>query len=206
MLSYIIKLGYVDMNKLIIERSSKLNLSADETLLLIYLVDMYKNNQTTLSVNSLAKKLNLTIDNCSNSLNGLLNKGFVTLNIEYTKTGKAKEVFNLDELILAIEKMFMTEIKDIKIVDSENTIKEVIDLVEACFNKTLSPFELEIIINWIQVGENIDSIKKALDIASSKNNNNLKYVDKILLNKSKQTENVDEEQSKVLDDIFRNLR
>lgn len=206
MFGYMMKLGYVDMNKLILERYSKLNLTSEETLLLLSLIELYKNNNTTLSVNSLAKKVNVTTDVCSNSLNGLLNKGLVTLNIEYTKSGKAKEVFNLDDLIITLEKMFLEEIKNDKISKSENLIKEMIELIEASFNKTLTPYELEIILTWVEAGETINTIKKALDIALSKNNTNLKYLDKIVLNSKKQDETVDEEQSKVLDDIFRNLR
>lgn len=206
MFGYMMKLGYVDMNKLILERYSKLNLTSEETLLLLSLIELYKNNNTTLSVNSLAKKVNVTTDVCSNSLNGLLNKGLVTLNIEYTKSGKAKEVFNLDDLIITLEKMFLEEIKNDKISKSENLIKEMIELIEASFNKTLTPYELEIILTWVEAGETINTIKKALDIALSKNNTNLKYLDKIVLNSKKQDDNVDEEQSKVLDDIFRNLR
>ncbi len=206
MFGYMMKLGYVDMNKLILDRYSKLNLSSTETLLLLNLIELYKSNNTTLSVTSLAKKVNVTTDVCSSSLNGLLNKGLVTLNIEYTKSGKAKEVFNLDDLISTIEKMFLEEIKADKLAKSENIIKEVIDLVEVSFNKTLTPFEIEIVMKWVEAGETLNVIKKAVDIASSKNNSNIKYVDKIVLNTKKTDEIVDEKQSKVLDDIFRSLK
>ncbi len=206
MLQYMIKKGYVDVNKLVLENNIKLNLLPEETLLVLNLIDLYKTNQITLSVNSLAKKNNVTSDNVSNTLNSLLNKGLVTLNIEYTKTGKAKEVFNLDELINTLEKMMLEEIKNEKISTSENFIKEVIELTEKSFNKSLTPYEIDTVLSWVESGETIEKIKKGIDIALSKKITNLRYVDKIILGSNDDSNKVNEEQSKVLDDIFRNLK
>ncbi len=206
MLKHIIKKGYVDSNKIILDNHIKLNLSAEEIFVIINLIELYKTNQSNLSVSSLAKKMNITTDICSSALNGLLNKGYITLNIEYTKSGKAKEVFSIDEFVLVLEKMFLEDIKQDKIVKSENLIKDVIELTEKSFNKTLTPYEIDIVLAWIESNETINSIKKGIDIAISKNITNLRYVDKIILASKNQSEENNEKESKALDDIFRNLK
>lgn len=206
MLKYMISKGYVDTNKIILDLYPKLNLSEQEVIIVINLIEMFKNNQKTLSISSLCKKTNMTNDVCSNSLNGLLNKGYISLEIEYTKSGKAKEVFNIDDLLIAFSNKMNDEIKSERINSSEDLIKKVIDLLENSFNKALTPYELDLVLSWIDSGETINSITNALDIANSKNITNLKYIDKILLGNSKDKEEVNEENSKVLDDIFRNIK
>lgn len=205
MFKHMIKKGYVDINKVLIDNYSKLNLSAIELVILLNLLESFKVNNLTLSVSVIAKKINVTTDECSNNLNNLLNKGYITLNIEYTKSGKAKEIFNIDELIKNLERILNEEVKVEKIQNSEETIKDYIEIIEKSFGKTLTPFELEIVLSWVDMKENITSIKKALDIAISKNILNLRYVDKIILS-SKNTEIINEDESKVLDDIFRNIK
>jgi DNA replication protein DnaD len=67
---------------------------------------MLKNNQVTISVAALAKKTSLSLNECSNVLNGLFNRGLVTIDLENTKQGKTKESFNLNECIKFIEGYF----------------------------------------------------------------------------------------------------
>ncbi len=206
MLKYMIKKGYVDINKMILDIYPKLNLSEQEVIVVINLIELYKNSQKTLSVSTLSKKTNMSNDVCSNSLNGLLNKGFITLDIEYTKSGKAKEVFNIDDLVNTLSKMINDEIKAERVNDNENVIKDIIDFLESNLNKSLTPFELDLVLSWVDAGENINSISNAVDIAISKNITNLKYIDKIILGSKNTRETVNEDDSKVLDDIFRNLK
>lgn len=206
MVKYMIEKGYVDTNKLIIDLYSKLNLTECEMVVILNLIELFKNKQKTLSISSLSKKTNMSNDVCSNSLNGLLNKGYISLEIEYTKTGKAKEVFNIDELFISISKIMSDEIKVEKVNNSEDLIKNIIELLENTLNKSLTPYELDTVLTWVDAGVCIDTVSKAVDISLSKNISNLKYIDKIILGSKGVKEEVNEENSKVLDDIFRNLR
>ncbi len=206
MIKFMIEKGYLDINKVIIENYNKLNINEVEAFLIINLIDMYKTKQLNLSVTTLSKKLNTTQTNCSEALNNLLTKGLITINIEYTKSNKAKEVFDIEDLFIALDKLFNNEIKNQRVVSSENKIQEIIDMCEQKLSKTLSPYELELILTWIDTNEKVSDIQNALDIAVSKNINNLKYIDKILLSNKKSVEVYDEDKSKTLDDIFRNLK
>ncbi len=202
-----IKKDYININKILIEYYQKLELTEQEFVLILNLIEFFKSDQLNISNNNLAKKMNMQTNDCNVVLNSLLNKGLITLNIEYTKTGKAKEVICIDEFITTIEKLILNNIKEETIHNSENKVKEIIDLCEKTLNKTLSPYELDIVISWIETNETIPTIKNALDIAIQKKATTLRYVDKIILSsKNDKEEKVDENKSKVLDDLFRNIK
>lgn len=207
MLKYMIKKDYVNISKILLENYQKLELTEQEVILLLNLIELFKQDQLNISNNAIAKRMNMQPNTCNSILNELLNKGVITLSIEYTKTGKAKEVISIDELILTIEKLMNNSIKEETIQNSENKVKEIIEICEKTFNKTLTPYELDIVISWIETNETIQTIKTALDIAVTKKVTNLRYVDKIILsNKGAVDEKVDENKSKVLDDLFRNIK
>lgn len=207
MLKYMIKKDYVNITKILLENYQKININEKELVMLLNLIEQFKVDQLNISNSTLAKKLNISVNDCNSILNSLLNKGIITLSIEYTKTGKAKEVISIDEFIILIEKTINDEIKNQTIQSSENKVKEIIDLCEKAFNKTLTPYELDIVISWVESNETIQTIKTALDISMVKKATNLRYVDKVLLaTKNTNNEKVDEDKSKVLDDLFRNIK
>ncbi len=177
----------------------------NELVLTINLIELFLQNQLNLSVSSIAKKMNKSSDFVSNSLNGLLNKSFVTVNIEYTKSMKVKEIFCLDELFTSLEKILTKEVKDEMVLVNDNEINKIITLTENAFNKEASPYELDIILNWVENKVSIDKIKQCIDIAKSKKVCNVRYVDRIIANIGNEVV-YDENKSKVLDDVFRNLK
>ncbi len=67
----------------------------------------------------------------------------------------------------------------------EESIENIHEIVEKEFNRLLSPMEHEIIDEW-QESYNIDLIKEAIKEASLNGVNNLRYIDKILYDWSKQ--------------------
>lgn len=209
MLKYLIQKGYVNVNKLLLENYSNFGLSELELVVLLKLFEMLKNNQVTISVTSLAKKMSLTPTECSNVLNGLFNRGLVTIDLESTKQGKTKESFNLDECIKFIENYFSNEMKNKMIAENETILTEITSLVEQTFKRSLTPLELQIIVDWVQNGETALNIQKALAMAISSGKTSLKYVDSCLAAINKDTSDeviLDEEKSKLLNDFYRKIR
>ena len=96
MLKYLIQKGYVNVSKMLLENYPALGLSEQELIIILKLFEMLKNNQVMISVNALSKKTSMSFNECSNVLNGLFNRGLISINLEYNKQGKAKESFNLD--------------------------------------------------------------------------------------------------------------
>ena len=112
MLNFLIKKGYVNVSKLLLENYPSLGLSEQELIIILKLFEMLKNNQVTISVNSLSKKTSMSFNECSNVLNGLFNRGLISINTEFSKQGKAKESFNLDDFIKYLENYFLAEINN----------------------------------------------------------------------------------------------
>lgn len=210
MLKHLIQKGYVNVNKLFLENYHNFGLNEVECVVLLKLFEMLKHNQVTISVSGLAKKTSMSLNECSNVLNGLFNRGLVSLDLETTKQGKTKESFNLDECIKYIENYFYNEMKNKEINDNQDEIKKIIELLEETFKRQLTPLELQVVVEWSQCGENAESVKKALALAVGAKILNIKYIDSCLRAiKSKQNEDevvLSDEQSKILNDFYRKLK
>ena len=209
MFKYLIQKGYVNVNKLLLENYHNFGLNELEFVILLKLFEMLKNNQVTISVATLAKKTSLTVSECSNVLNGLFDRGLVSIDLECTKQGKTKEAFNLDECIRYIESYFINEMKMKEANENENEIKKIVSLVEETFRRPLTPIELQVVVDWSSNGESLVDIQKALALAVSSNKLNLKYVDSCLAAiKQKGNDEVllDEGKSKLLNDFYRKIK
>lgn len=210
MLKYLIQKGYVNVSKMLLENYPALGLSEQELIIILKLFEMLKNNQVMISVNGLSKKTSMSFNECSNVLNGLFNRGLISINLEYNKQGKAKESFNLDEFIKHLEQFFVKEQHDILASNNEAMTKNFVSMVEETFKRSLTPLELEIILDWSANGENPISVQQALAMATSANKLNIKYVDSCLvaINKKKDKDEVvlNENQSKILNDFYRNIK
>lgn len=208
MLKFLIQKGYVNVNKLLLENYHNFGLNEQEVVILLKLFEMLKNNQVTISVSSLAKKTSMSLNECSNVLNGLFNRGLVNLDLEMTKQGKTKESFNLDECMNYIQNYFINEMKATEVKDNETEIKQIIDILEETLKRPLTPLELQYAVEWNGRGEGLDSIKKALALATSASKLNIKYIDSCLAAiKNKDDDMVlGEAQSKILNDFFRKIK
>ena len=210
MLKYLIQKGYVNVNKLLLENYPSFGLNELEFVVLLKLFEMLKNNQVTISVSNLAKRTSMSLTECSNVLNGLFNRGLVSLDLETTKQGKTKESFNLDNCIKFIEDYFFNEKKSKEVSENQDEIKQIIDLLEQTFKRQLTPLELQVVVEWSEKGESLQAIKQALALAVGAGKLNIKYVDSCLTavkSKSDSEEVVlDEAQSKILNDFYRKLK
>jgi DNA replication protein len=210
MLKHLIQKGYVNVNKLFLENYNNFGLNEVECVVLLKLFEMLKHNQVTITVSGLAKKTSMSVNECSNVLNGLFNRGLVSLDLETTKQGKTKESFNLDECIKYIENFFYNEMRNKEINDNQDEIKQIIEMLEDTFKRQLTPLELQVIVEWSQAGETVNSIKKAVALAVGAKTLNIKYIDSCLRAlKSKQNEDevvLSDEQSKILNDFYRKLK
>ena len=61
MLKHLIQKGYVNVNKLLLENYHHFGLSEAEFVVLLKLFEMLKNNQVTISVTQLSKKMSMSV-------------------------------------------------------------------------------------------------------------------------------------------------
>lgn len=145
------------------------NLDINETLLLIYLTNQ---EHPELDLNLINQITSLDRNEIMASFSSLTAKGLISTNI--SKDGdRVSEEISLD----GIYKIAASNINK-KVV--KNTEKNIFELFEAEFGRTLSPMEYEFINAWINSGMNEELIKEALKEATYNGVSNLRYIDKII--------------------------
>ena len=209
MLKYLIKKGYVNVNKVLLENYLALKINETELVVIMKLFEMLKNNQVTVTETQLAKKTSLSVGECAKVLTGLFDRGLISINLEYTKQGKTKESFNLDELINRLNEIFIEEKRANEVIANENIIKDFVSLLEQAFKRSLTNLELDIIVDWVNNGETLADVQKALALAIKAGKMNIRYIDSCLVaihKKSQETIALDEEKSKILADFYRKIK
>lgn len=145
------------------------NLDINETLLLIYLTNQ---EHPELDLNLINQITSLDRNEIMTSFSSLTNKGLISTTI--SKDGdRVSEEISLD----GIYKIAASNINK-KVV--KNTEKNIFELFESEFGRTLSPMEYEFINAWINSGMNEELIKEALKEATYNGVSNLRYIDKII--------------------------
>jgi len=174
---------------------------------LLKLFEMLKNNQVTISVSQLAKKMSLNTTDLANVLGGLFDRDIITIRLE-EKNGKTKESFNLDNFMGILENYLESDRKLAIVEENETITKQIVSLVEDTMKRPLTPLEIQIVIDWSNNGETLEHIQQALALATSANKLNLKYVDSCLssIDKTPKEMVLDEEKSKLLEDFYRNIK
>ena len=145
------------------------NLDINETLLLIYLSNQ---EHPVLELNLIRNLTSLTNEEILSAFTSLTSKGLI--NTEIKKDGeKVIEEISLD----GIYKLAAVNIN--KKVNKKKE-KNIFELFESEFGRTLSPMEYEFINAWISSGMKEDIIKEALKEATYNGVSNLRYIDKII--------------------------
>lgn len=158
------KEAYFDRNNWILENFDKLNLSADETVLLLLLILAQKNNRTV-TYDYLLQKMNKTVKQIDQIIASLVDKHYLSLSAD--KNGL---VFDIDEI-------FEFDPQQYEI--SENI--DLYDTVSQIFGKPLSTTELQKMSDLLSTyGQ--DRFIEALRIAEAKRIKNLSYIEGILRN------------------------
>ena len=180
------KLNSYQLNRYVVKGLKSLDISINELLLIIYLT----NEKDTLDLIDIECKTSLTEEEILSTYSTLLTKGLIEVKMERVD-GKISETISLDNLY---NKLIYNEKED-----KTNIVKDdIYSAFEKEFGKTLSPIEYEIINKWIESGISEETILAALKEAVLNGVNNLRYIDKILLDWSKKEEK-DDNFKKIID-------
>ncbi len=169
----------IDWKNLLLANYKKLNLSEDEVMTILMCQYSIDHNEKTITPELLSIMTNYDIKKSSNLLTSLVNKSLIYLeeddNGKFVTTLKGIKRILIDDFINNQE-------------DENETTSPIIDLFEIEFGRPLSFAELETIKSWLNNGYSEDLIKNALREAIIHKVLNVRYIDKILLNYSKQEE------------------
>lgn len=153
------------------------NLNVDEMALLIYLYDQDK---CIFDPMVIAKDLNTDFMIIMTNVSSLSDKGLISVNTVKNDKGIMEEVIDLSGLF---DKITFKMIKELN-VKEENDLN-IHNLIELEFNRKLTPLEHEMIDEWENNSFDKTLIKEAIKEASINGVNNLRYIDKILLDWAK---------------------
>ena len=156
---------------ILLKNYRKLNITDSELIFLVYLI----NTDISFNPKQIAKDLNFDLSEIMNIITSLTEKGILKIDIINKKV--REEVINLEELY---KKLGFIVIND-EIKENSNNI---FDVFEKEFGRTLSPMDYEIITDW-QKNYNDEIILLALKEAVFNGVNNLRYIDKILIDWNK---------------------
>lgn len=156
---------------ILLKNYRKLNITDSELIVLVYLI----NTDISFNPKQIAKDLNFDLSEIMNVITSLTEKGILKIDIINKKV--REEVINLEELY---KKLGFIVIND-EIKENSNNI---FDIFEKEFGRTLSPMDYEIITDW-QKNYNDEIILLALKEAVFNGVNNLRYIDKILIDWNK---------------------
>lgn len=152
---------------ILLKNYRKLNITEAELIILIYLI----NTDISFNPKKIAKDLNFKLNEIMELINSLIEKEILKIDIVNKKV--REEIINLDELY---KKLAFIVVND----DIKNVSKNIFDNFEQEFGRTLSPMDFEIISEW-QKDYNDELILLALKEAVFNGVNNLRYIDKILV-------------------------
>ena len=152
---------------ILLKNYRKLNISDSELIILIYLI----NTDNSFNPKLIAKDLNFNLNEVMDIISSLTEKDILKIDIVNKKV--REEIINLEGLYKKLGFVVVNgEIKEDK--------KNIFDIFEKEFARTLSPMEYEHISRW-QDEYNDELILLALKEAVFNGVNNIRYIDKILI-------------------------
>lgn len=159
--------------RVLLTNYSKLNITAEELIILIYLMD--KGNNMIYDINLFVKELSLNKRKVIELINNLVEKNVLNITINKNSDNVSEEYLNLDMLYRKIT----NNILDKELPSSTNN-EDLFTIFEKEFGRTISPTEYEKINSWLN--EDIDKalIVEALKEAVYNSTTSLRYIETIL--------------------------
>lgn len=174
------------INPLILKSIKTLNLTLNEFLLIVYFI----NEEPFLDLVKIKEVLGFSDEEILNIYSDLLTKGLIEVIVEKKDT-KVSETISLE---LFYDKLVLNEKED------EKKNVDVFSKFEREFGRTLSPIEYERINSWISSGVSEEMITNALNEAVINGSPNVRYIDRIIYEWSKNKGNSEREEYKELFD------
>ncbi|MBQ4583350.1 MAG: DnaD domain protein [Bacilli bacterium] len=147
-----------------------LNLSLNEFLLLIYLIN---DENKLFDINKIVKSIYLKENITLEALNSLIEKKLISIDSVKNDKGKIMEIINLEGLYATFNEQIKSEL-------SVTKREDIFTIFEKEFGRTITAMEYEIINAWMEKDFSEEIILAALKEAVYNGVTNLRYIDKIL--------------------------
>ena len=171
-LNKVIKEKTYNVPSFILKNYEKLNLTAEEVLVLIVLYNHY--GKISYDINNLLEEINLEKYKLMQLISSLEEKKIISIDLITNSKGLKEEYISLELLYDKIVNIYL----DLKEETNENA--DIYSAFEKELGRTLSPMEYEIIKGWVMDKFSDELIILALKEAVYNGVNNLRYIDKVL--------------------------
>lgn len=155
----------------LIKNYKKLGLSAEMTLLLIYIINLKE--PIVCDYQKMSLDLNMDVKTLMMDINELVDKKLIQIDLKKNSSSKLEEYISLE---LFYNKVFLQLID----VEKENCSDNIYSTFEKELGRSLSPIEYELINGWLEYNYKEEIILAALKEAVFNGVNNFKYIDRIL--------------------------
>lgn len=198
----LIKAKTIDFTQVLIQNYKAIGLNETTAVVVAKLYYLADENDNFLELDKLAKEVTINIEQLSDLIIDLVNKGY----IELTLDDNGKETFSIDGVIEKIALVLDKGSNDDLMQERQEKLSLIVTYVESTFSKTCSTSDLVIINAWLDNNYDYNDIKQAVFKAFQLGKINLKYVDAILASKSSHNQSneieVDEELKALLDGVY----
>lgn len=147
--------GYFSYKKFILNNITKLELSPNEALVLIKLLDLYLTNERTLRVESISEATNIHGNDVDNILNNLLQLDYFSMYVENID-GVMTEKFTVEPFFKRVESLYLDDNNNSKEID------KIFALIERKTRKMLTNNDYTFINSLIEDGNTLDDITNAI--------------------------------------------
>ena len=158
--------------KIIFNKYKKLNITEEELILLIYMINM--GNKVTYNPELFSKELDINKYKVMELINSLFEKQIINVIVEKNSLNKTEEYIVFDLLYNKL-------IKEIIGVEekTEEVGNDIFTIFEQELGRTISPMEYDMIKTWV-TDYNKEIVVEALKEAVYNGVNSFRYIDKIL--------------------------
>lgn len=197
-ISKLIKSKVIPFSDTLLAVYKKLMLDEIDAIILIHLHNQLMDSNNTLSIEDLADKMTLSMEELSNRVLMLIQKGY----IELTINNNNQEIYSLEQTYEILgSTLEQGEVSSSTAKQME--IKRIVNYLETTIQIPIRPSDLDTISNWVDEFT-MDEIKQATLECLRSNRPYLSVIDRTLLNnkRPKVEESVDDHTYQMLNSIY----
>lgn len=192
----LLKNGTITFPKLLFQHYKRLGLDDTQFLLVLHLHLFAEEGKSFPSIQEIEERMSLSSTQIMMQMESLIKAGFLRLEKDIDQWGKITESFDFTPLYSQlIQFLYPVASQHEQTVTKENS--NLFTLFEETFGRPLSPIECEYLNQWLdQDRYSMAIIKAALNEAEVVGKLNIRYIDRILLEWSKQNITTEDEAKK----------
>lgn len=194
------------IERIINKEYKRLGLKLSEAMVLLALFSIYERRRT-FTINMISRRVEYNRDEIGDFVSQLVEKGFLTIELEETKDGKEREVFNLDKTLLKIEKLIVSDYEEKKKQQSASHVGKMISLLEGGLGRVLSAYEMDLLRNWyLNRDLTHNQIESEINKALKQSRFSIKQIDQVLMARKVDDREVDADTAQTLKQLYQKIK